>query len=216
MTEAQWHNSTDLTMMLEFLKGRRFARKFRLFACACCRRVWPLLTDTRSQRGIQVSERYADGSATPRELRNAWEDARQVPFLVGNLGTDFAIAAAREVTTKSNPRQIALLVTGYVRNSSRYSGGNVKAEAKAQANLLRDMFGPLPYRAVRIDARWQSPTVVSIAQAIYDNCAFDRLPILADTLEDAGCDDADLLAHCRSGGEHVRGCWVVDLLLGKE
>lgn len=59
-------------------------------------------------------------------------------------------------------------------------------------------------------------TVVKLAQAIYDERAFDRLPILADALEDAGCTNQDILAHCRGGGEHSRGCWVVDLLLGKE
>jgi len=54
-----------------------------------------------------------------------------------------------------------------------------------------------------------------IAQAIYDERDFDRLPILADALEDAGCDNTDLLNHCRQPGDHVRGCWAVDLVLGK-
>jgi hypothetical protein len=54
-----------------------------------------------------------------------------------------------------------------------------------------------------------------LAQAIDDERAFDRLPILADALEDAGCTDADLLNHCRGPGLHVMGCWVVDMLLGK-
>ena len=62
---------------------------------------------------------------------------------------------------------------------------------------------------------WNGGTVPRIAQAIYAERAFDRLPVLADALEDAGCANADVLAHCRSGGEHVRGCWVIDLLLGK-
>jgi hypothetical protein len=58
--------------------------------------------------------------------------------------------------------------------------------------------------------------VLKLSRAIYDDRAFDRLPVLADALEDAGCTDRTILAHCRSGGEHVRGCWVVDLLLGKQ
>ena len=62
---------------------------------------------------------------------------------------------------------------------------------------------------------WNDGTLSKLAQGIYEGRAFDRLPILADALEDAGCDNADILAHCRNGGEHVRGCWVVDLLLGK-
>ena len=89
------------------------------------------------------------------------------------------------------------------------------AERKAQASLLRDISGN-PFRPVTIDRAWRTATAVAIAQAIYDERAFDRLPVLADALEDAGCDNADLLGHCRSPGPHVRGCWVVDLLLGKE
>jgi hypothetical protein len=81
--------------------------------------------------------------------------------------------------------------------------------------LLRDIFGN-PFRPVTIDANWLTPTVQNFATAIYDDRAFDRLPILADALEDSGCTNQDILNHCRSGGEHVRGCWVVDLLLGRK
>ena len=87
-----------------------------------------------------------------------------------------------------------------------------------QVQLLRDVFGN-PFRAININpslVAWNGGTVVKLAQAIYDDRAFDRLPILADALEDAGCDNADILAHCRGPGPHVRGCWVVDLILGKE
>jgi hypothetical protein len=90
-------------------------------------------------------------------------------------------------------------------------------ELEAQASLLRDIFGT-SLRAVVIDPTWltwRGHTIPKLAQAIYDECAFDRLPILADALEDAGCDNADILNHCRQPGEHVRGCWVVDALLGK-
>jgi hypothetical protein len=75
-----------------------------------------------------------------------------------------------------------------------------------------------PFRLVSVDPswlEWDGGTAPRLAAAIYDERAFDRLPILADALEDAGRTDADILGHCRSGREHVRGCWVVDLLLGK-
>jgi hypothetical protein len=87
----------------------------------------------------------------------------------------------------------------------------------AQAALLRDIFGPLPFRPVAIDPRWLTwnyGTVPAVARRIYEERAFHDLPIVADALEDAGCTDADLRSHCRSCGPHVRGCWVVDLLLG--
>jgi len=90
-------------------------------------------------------------------------------------------------------------------------------ESDSQAALIHDIFGN-PFRPVAVETSWlawNAGTVVKLAQAIYDDRAFDRLPILADALEDAGCTNADILEHCRGGGEHVRGCWVVDLLLGK-
>ena len=80
--------------------------------------------------------------------------------------------------------------------------------------MFRDIFGN-PFRPVTLDPRWLTETVVALAAGIYADRAIDRMPILADTLEDAGCDHADLLAHCRGDGPHVRGCWVVDLVLGK-
>ena len=89
------------------------------------------------------------------------------------------------------------------------------AECAVQASLLRDVFGN-PFRPVAFDPRWRTADVTALARGIYDDRAFDRLPLLADALMAAGCDSEDLLAHCRSEGPHVRGCWVVDLVLGKE
>jgi hypothetical protein len=80
--------------------------------------------------------------------------------------------------------------------------------------LALDVFGN-PFRPVALDPSWLTSTVVQLAQGIYADRAFDRLPILADALQDAGCEHPDVLAHCRSDGPHVRGCWVADLLLGK-
>ena len=82
---------------------------------------------------------------------------------------------------------------------------------------MRDIFGNL-FRPVQVHTSWlvwNDGAIPKMAQSIYDYRAFDRLPLLADALEDAGCDDADILSHCRTPGEHVRGCWVVDLVLGK-
>ena len=68
----------------------------------------------------------------------------------------------------------------------------------------------------RTASAWRTSTVVALARGIYEERAFDRLPMLADALEEAGCEDADMLAHCRRSGPHVLGCWVVDLVLGKK
>jgi hypothetical protein len=88
------------------------------------------------------------------------------------------------------------------------------AVGEADVALLRDIFGN-PFRPVAVDPSWRTSAAVALADGIYADRAFDRLPVLADALEDAGCDSGDVLAHCRSGGPHVRGCWAVDLLLGK-
>ncbi len=87
-------------------------------------------------------------------------------------------------------------------------------EEVAQTELLRDIFGN-PFRPVTFDPAWRTEAAVGIAQAAYDSRKFGNLPILADALQDAGCDHPDILAHLRGPGPHVRGCWVVDLVLGK-
>jgi hypothetical protein len=87
-------------------------------------------------------------------------------------------------------------------------------EIEYQCLAVRDIFGN-PFRPITADPKWLTSAVVGLAQAIYDERAFDRLPILGDALEESGCDVTDVLEHCRQPGEHVRGCWVVDLLLNK-
>lgn len=84
-----------------------------------------------------------------------------------------------------------------------------------QSAILREIFGN-PFRPVTFNLAWLTSTVVALAQTIYDERTFDRLSELADALVDAGCDNQDILNHCRSEGPHVRGCWVVDVVLGRE
>ncbi len=123
------------------------------------------------------------------------------PFLSLILGTaiDFAVAALEG------------------RSHACYTLSSNRSEATEHylATLLRDIFGN-PFRPVTLDPSWLTSTVTALAEGIYANRTFDRLPILADALMDAGCDNADILAHCRSEGPHVRGWWPVDLLLGME
>lgn len=88
-------------------------------------------------------------------------------------------------------------------------------EEQQQAFLVRDLFGN-PFRPVTPDPAWRTPKVVNLAQEIYDYRAFDQLPHMADALEETGCNNAEFLAHCRGPGPHVKGCWVVDLILGKK
>jgi hypothetical protein len=93
--------------------------------------------------------------------------------------------------------------------------GSEAAEHGIQSRLLRDIFGN-PFRPVTFDPDWRTTTAIQLARQMYDSRDFSAMPILADALQDAGCEDAAILDHCRGPGPHVRGCWVVDLMLGKE
>jgi hypothetical protein len=88
-------------------------------------------------------------------------------------------------------------------------------ERGRQADIIRDLFGN-PFRPVAIDPAWRSGPALALATAIYDERLYDRSPELADALASAGCSDAAILGHCRSRSDHVRGCWVVDAVLGNE
>src|SRR5262249_42099247 len=99
-----------------------------------------------------------------------------------------------------------------------FGTGLVKSDRIAACSLIRDVFGNPP-RSVALQRgwlTWHDRTVLKLAQTIYDDRRCDMMPILADALEEAGCTNADILDHCRGLGPHVRGCWVVDLMLGKE
>jgi hypothetical protein len=88
-------------------------------------------------------------------------------------------------------------------------------ERLRQASALRDIFGN-PFRPITFSPQWRTDTAVSLARQMYEARDFSAMPILADALQDAGCDSEDVLNHCRGDGPHVRGCWVVDLVLGRE
>lgn len=118
---------------------------------------------------------------------------------------DAAGYAAQAVANEASP--------GYPQNLDNWHKAR-SAEELAQCAILTDIVGN-PFHPVALDPAWHTEAVVGLAADIYSDRAFDRLPVLADALEDAGCADADILAHCRGPGPHVRGCWAVDLLLGK-
>jgi hypothetical protein len=213
MTEAQWLACRDPNALLEFLRRQAYARqgrqpgarKLRLFACACCRRAWPAITDERSRSAVEVAERYADRRASRQELARAFVAAKAAAHL-GNA----AFAAAAVCAPKGNTDRVAgqAALAGDPRRWA--------AERAEQADLVRDLFGN-PFRpAPVLDPTWSAGPVSELARTIYEERSFDRLPLLADALEAAGCAGAALLTHLRAPGPHARGCWALDLLLGKE
>ncbi len=248
MTEAEWLACADPMPMLEFLRGRASDRKLRLFAVACCRRIWPLLTDERSQRGVEIGERYADGLASEADLeaarqsaaRLAYED-EQFHFATDEPQGDYRAAHAHAFEQAAmsfagrDSISVANLAAGEVAEALAGCPG-VKADAadllifvaemSVNCGLLRDILGspfrhslPLPPSVLA----WNDGTVRRIAKGIYEERlmpagALDtaRLAFLADTFLEAGCDNEELIAHCRSEGPHFRGCWAIDLILDKK
>ncbi len=288
MNEDEWAECTDPTLMLDVVRGpksvrtkvifgrevpvegffdrRTSDRKLRLFACACCRRLWRFMDDAHCKKIVEVSqwlgcgeslldlpldsswkavelaELAADEPVEPEKLRVASEaaDAFHVPpqqyaacydpgmgpfdtELMASGHTAYAAyyacdsdaACAVSGVVWETAYAVAYLRTTEPRQTK--AGGDT-TERAAHCALLREIIGN-PFRRITIAPAilsWHDATIPKVAQAIYDDRSFDRLPILADALEDAGCTNADILNHLRGPGPHVRGCWVVDLLLGKE
>jgi hypothetical protein len=188
---------------------------------------------------VEVSERYADGEANLGELLAARIKAKAAyaPYFnqVSRLGSPSVegVAALASVFATYRNHGYSQRTAGSAETAVYLSSGGChrwlfeggtdltevphSVEVAAQVALLHDLFGN-SFRPSTLDPTvlaWNGGTVPKLAQAIYDERRFADLPILADALEEAGCSNPDVLAHCRSDGPHVRGCWAVDFLLGK-
>lgn len=200
--------------MLDFLGNRRGARKDQLFAVACCQQIHNLLTHTGCQ-AIAVAERFADGGLAPEALHAARSQIER-PKEQSRHFASVAAKAACGSFDRDHAAHAAIFAAhaASVHAQVRSQDGTGQAAKVSQAALARCIFGN-PYRPVVFDPLWRTESVVVLASSIYADCAFNRLPVLADALEDAGCASDDILTHLRGPGPHVRGCWVVDRLLGK-
>jgi hypothetical protein len=209
--------------MLEFLGSRASDRKLRLFICACVRRIWPLLSDARSRQAVEIAERFADGDASADQLdaaaQAAWEAAEAAEVNASPPVELAAWAAAQAPAPWASPAvaRHAAAEAGLAESAVRAPRGPLTERSRGHCSIMRDLFGN-PFRIVLIDPVWletNARRVVQVAQAIYRQGRFDALPQLAAALETAGCTDEDILTHCRIG-KHVRGCWLLDELLGLE
>jgi hypothetical protein len=220
MTESEWLECTDPFRLLASLRGRVSDRKLRLLACGCARRCWDRLDDDRLRTAVEIAEQYADRRASVARLEAAWRAAEKCQ-------TDYLTS---EVYRRSDADQAYLY--GIAASSAsprrrRHGRGDAAGAGlhfiPAQALIyVLCLFGN-PFRLVSIEPALLTPTVTNLAQAAYEERIMPsgeldaaRLAVLSDALEEAACDNADILAHLRSPGPHVRGCWVLDLLLGKE
>jgi hypothetical protein len=207
MTEAEWLTATDPKPMLVFFKNRTTCRKLRLLGCGCCRRIWHLLilrSDERSKRIVELVEAVADGKTSELQLPDAFQKVRHFgPVLIYRK-------SACELTATPIIENIEQILSHASKATEL-----PECEQFHQCGLVRDIFGN-PFRPIAFDPSWHTSTVVALATGIYEEKAFDRMPILADALQDAGCDNEEILQHCRGENVHVRGCFVVDLLLGRK
>jgi hypothetical protein len=205
MTEAEWLTGNEPEAMWEHCKREvRNARRTRLLAVACCRLVWDSL-DLWYRDVVEVAERYADGQASRADFRRLGYPAiggppSDVEVVVGQARADDAWIDER------------YFVECF---ANLYSPMAVGVAFDVVVGLVRDIFGN-PFHPVTFPSEWRTDTAVTLARQMYESRDFSAMPILADALQDAGCDNEDILNHCRQPGPHVRGCWVVDLVLGME
>jgi hypothetical protein len=231
MTEQEWLTCTDPQPMLDYVAGKVSDRKLRLFAVACVRRVWHLIPDARSRDAVEGAELYADGRLNEEKFFSVfWSAANALEKISGRSAIYAASAAcgsarwrfADESHTQWEPGEAFFDAQLTAKQVARAFHPDTDKQRTTQTTLVLDIFGN-PFHPVIINPNWRVPAVLALATTAYDNRILPagtlepaRLAVLADALEDAGCTDADILAHCRSGGEHVRGCWALDLVLARE
>jgi len=208
VTEAEWLACGDPEPMLEFLRGWASDRKLRLFAVACCRKAWAWLAGHEKFAVIAVEE-YAEGNG-----RIPLTDTFRHNSLVCAVCSPNALSAAYRTAVNASAA-VATTAKGYAPQADPEEWRVADAaETQGQSALMRCIFGN-PFRPVAADPRWLTSPVLDLARAMYDGRDFGPMTVLADALEEAGCGEPDVLAHCRGDGPHARGCWVVDLVVGK-
>jgi len=238
MTEQKWKSSrlVDPMMKLLFTKARfiykckvhqhpRGRRRLRLFGVAVARRVVHLAKPSL-RKVLEAAEALADGVGCASQLRKLADRYGPGEF---NFVSEYPDPAElREFLSEDRAcyadQAVALLGEADIESACTLlhpnaalalKGKDMRQEIAYQANLLREIFGN-PFRPVAFDADWRTSTAVALAKQMYDSRDFSATPILADALQDVGCENDDVLNHCRDAkGVHVRGCWVVDLVLGK-
>ncbi len=225
MTEVEWLHGVKMTPLMNWLRRRGTQRQFYLAGCAAVRAIEDQLPDPKYAELIVLVEQYADGHLAREDLRCAHHTLEAEAFAeyltLQNQGK-----SSRWLSRRTGPMFAAVHAAmpdggweaGFSAMAAATSAGKRAVIWQEQCAILRDIFGN-PFQPVpSVDPSWltwHEGTVPRIAQAIYEQRAFDRLPILADALQEADCQNAVLLDHCRLPGRHVLGCWLLDLLLSK-
>ncbi|MDY3552372.1 hypothetical protein R5W24_001454 [Gemmata sp. JC717] len=224
MTADEWDACADAEVVQQFLNGGCSDRKLRLFAIACVRPFWDLLLAPQARGAIEVTERFADGLETEATAQFAsqasWGSASRLASR-RRVHTSAAHAAGYAATPNvAHPRVRSGLWDSALAVHSDLvieAGGSwFRGRENGERHLLafvREVFGN-PFRPIDFDPAWRTPDVRMLAEGAYLERSFDRLPVLADALQEAGCDSVPLLDHLRDAhAPHARGCWALDLIL---
>jgi hypothetical protein len=222
ITEMQWLAAGTLHDLDLLGSAPRQYRRWRLFAVACCRRAMGSAPDTRFEVLAEAAERFADGGISWEEMKAV---RRALTAVRRELGEEFGPDEAKHSVV--NALDCATAKTPYdalgAAQKAQYAfaaasrpefSAACAMEEQEQLALARDIFGN-PFRPIAFDYSRRTADALGVARAAYEDRASDRLPLLADALMDAGCTEEQVIAHCRGPGPHVRGCWVLDLVLGK-
>jgi len=232
--EEEWRNATRCSELLR-VKADISERKWRLFAIECCRAILPMCVEPWHREAFEQAEQLADnpdpGSGCrgisqlrePDNLRRRWSDWYESEWYfphrpAAEVWAERAIldlAVWREGAATRHPIHRSLLAA--LAPESNPDHDRLREEWDGRfASTLREIAGN-PFELVNFDTNWRTFNAISLARMMYHNREFSPMPILADALQDAGCDNEDILNHCRdANATHVRGCWVVDLVLGRQ
>jgi hypothetical protein len=237
MTETEWLASKDPCVMQNFLRDewgesrRKIGRRrLRLFACACVRGIWPLLRNPGSRQALYYAELYADGQTTEHDLATATQQAKaavraEYPNFEalspahGEAAQAAGHAVAKRYDLGNHPSVVHATfaaASAWAKNEGEVWRERLWWQRQAvHADWLRDIYGN-PFRSVAFSPQWRTDTATALARQMYESREFDAMPILADALQDAGCDCDEVLNHLRDASvTHVRGCWVTDLVLNR-
>jgi hypothetical protein len=215
----------EIDAIVASIRAKSSPRKMRLFVCACFRPFWSFVTcqeqffpewfralDRWVPAALLASESYADGAISKKELRAAAQGG-DTGSTYGKTGGPHNVAW---YMCRSDAEEVLRTLASILAVCNE---GKLSFPLRSTIQAIRiDLFHVKDETIQSLDPEWltwKHGTVPKLAQTIYDDRRFDLLPILADALQEAGCTNADILLHCHSPGPHVRGCWVVDLLLGK-
>jgi hypothetical protein len=220
MTEEEWLTVGKLNAHVDYQLLQKATRKLRLFSIGCTRQLLPWAEKTEEtilHDALLRAEKLADGELSESTIEKWYRKVRELERTQSHMTRSPQTSIIHNFVLICLPTRYAGFTDGWrklVGNGQIYGEEFARQGSGLAHSLLLDIFGN-PFRPVAFNPAWRTSTAVGVAQAMYDAREFNAMPILADALQDAGCEDNAILSHCQGAGPHVRGCWVVDLVLNK-